>query len=331
MREEIEQDDLIGAVREDPRYRSGGQLRQTSETIVRGRRPNVLLIGAPRCASTSLALALDRHPAIFLCKPKEPHFLALNGRDRPFTGLGAASFSADAAPSYSEWLHLYEGRDERYLLDASVSTMSYPETAIPNIRAECAPDTKLIVILRNPVDRTFSSYQYARSKGWDGGSFEDCLAAEETRMEEGWQHLWALTALSRYENSLRPFLETFGRDRLHVVITEELSARPGPVMRGVFDFLDIPDDSGVAVRRMNSGGLPKRGLIGSLAAQVRRRPRLKRRLASLVPDAWTDMLRAKSLVRSEMKPRTRTRLVAELSGTKPWVEALIGRGLPMWD
>lgn len=135
---------------------------------------------------------------------------------------------------------LFAGRDEPCLIDASVSTISYPDTAIENIKRYCGPETKFIAILRNPVERAFSSYQYCLSKGWNGGSFEECLEQEPERIAQNWQHLWFLKSLSQYELRLPPFLDAFGAENVHIVITEEFAARPAPILKQIFGFLDIP-------------------------------------------------------------------------------------------
>lgn len=295
------------------------------------RKPNLLLIGAPRCASSSLAIALERHPQIFLSTPKEPHFLAMHGRHDCVSGIGNDTFSAAHRLTHDQWLDIFAGRDEKWLLDASVTTISYPEIAIPNIRRYCDAQTKIIAILRNPVDRAFSSYQYCLSKGWDAGSFEDCLAREENRVSQRWQHLWFLRTLSRYDRMLQPFIDAFGMENVHVAITEEFAENPKEVLRGIFEFLDVPEMNVGTAPRVNISGVPKSGMVRKLLALVRRRPALRRILSALSPVSMREKVRTASLGRTEMSPETRLRLSAELAETKPWVEGLIGRPLTQWS
>lgn len=294
------------------------------------RPPNVLLIGAPRCASSSLAIAMSQHPSVFLCTPKEPHFLAMHGRTGQICGMGKENFSASSRLSHRHWLDLFAGRTERYLLDASVSTISYPDPAIPNIERFCDQDTRLVVILRNPVDRAFSSYQYCVSKSWDGGSFEDSLDQEEARIAENWQHLWFLKHLSQYEVTLAPFLDAFGQDRVHVVITEEMAADPARVMRGVFSFLDLPAVEAASVPRINASGAPRSRIVRGLVSYARQRPMIRHTLRAIASDAVREKFRGGNTEKAEMAAETRARLSRDLSATKPWVEQLIGRPLDVW-
>lgn len=295
------------------------------------RKPNVLIIGAPRCASTSLAFLLEQHPDIYVCNPKEPHFLAMHGRDREIVGVGAEAFSRGNRMSYRQWCELFQDRSEACLIDASVTTISYPTVSIENIRAFCDRDTKIIVILRNPVDRAYSSYQYCASRGWAAGSFEACLDLEGSRVEEGWQHLWFLKSLSQYELRLRPFLTAFAPENIHIAITEELADDPSAVLQDIFRFLDLPPAEFDTAARHNPGGVPRSRFMGAASAFIRRRPTLLKGLRLMSTRRFREKLKRAGLHKVEMAAETRQRLVRELAETKPWVERRIGRDLPAWD
>lgn len=293
--------------------------------------PNVLLFGAPRCASTSLAMALAQHPSMFLCTPKEPHFLAMHERKTEVDGLGKDAFSKANQLSLDQWGGLFAGRDEPCLIDASVSTISYPDTAIENIKRYCGPETKFIAILRNPVERAFSSYQYCLSKGWNGGSFEECLEQEPERIAQNWQHLWFLKSLSQYELRLPPFLDAFGAENVHIVITEEFAARPAPILKQIFGFLDIPQVDIDLPQRFNSGGVPKSRVLGGLTRFARNQSLIRKAVVSMTSAATRDKLKSKTLSKTEMSPATRERLSRDLAQTRPWVEQQIGRKLDLWQ
>lgn len=295
------------------------------------RRPNVLLIGAPRCASTSLAFALDKHPDIFVCRPKEPHFLAMHGSQTEINGVGAEVFAKKNQLTQRQWSDLFKDRRERYLIDASVSTISYPETSIPNIRKYCDPDTKIIAILRNPVERAFSSYMYCLSRGWPAGTFDECLEAEPLRMEQHWQHLWFLKSLSQYELRLKPFFDAFGPENIFVAITEEFAEDPDSVLSDMFKFLGLPKVEVDTSVRYNPGGVPNTQLVGGLSAFIRRRPILLKGLKLFSTRSFREEVKNRSLLKSDMAEDTRQRLADALSDTKPWVQRLIGRELASWD
>ena len=291
----------------------------------------MLLIGAPRCASTSLSFVLEKHPDIYVCDPKEPHFLAMHGCEREINGIGSQVFLKRNRMAYQQWTDLFSDRKETYLLDASVSTMSYPDTSIPNILKYCDIGTKIIVILRNPVDRAYSSYQYCISRGWPAGTIDECLEREQFRIDNNWQHLWFLKYMSQYELRLKPFLDCFGRKNIHIAITEEFSDDPNAVLGGIFEFLGLPIVKIDTSVRYNQSGIPSFRLVGGVSAFIRRRPALLKGLKLFSTRSFREAVKNRSLRKTEMADATRRRLVAALSETKPWVECLIGRKLAAWD
>jgi hypothetical protein len=290
-----------------------------------------LVIGAARSGTTALTSFLGEHPDVFVATPKEPHFLAFPGSAPRFTGLGDDDLVNRAAISDEQaWRGLFRGRSERRRGEGSVTTLAYPDAAIPAIERYCAPGCRLVVMLRDPVDRAFSSWLYLRSRGHDAGSFEECLAAEEERTRGGWSHMWQLARLSRYAEQLAPFVRAFG-DRLLVVVQEEFAADPAGRLRGVLEFLDV--DPGVAIdasRRVNAAGLPRSRAVTSALNTLRRSPALRRLVTTAVPQRQRERIRTANLDRTTVDPATRARLAAQLAGDVADLQDLLGRRFPLW-
>ena len=294
-------------------------------------RPNLLLIGAPRCASTALSVALGKHPDIFVCDPKEPHFLAMHGAERTIVGPGSERFDAPLQFDRERWTGLFEGREERYLTDASVTTITYPETSIPNIRRHCDPDVKLLVMLRNPVARAYSSYMYCVARGWNGGSFEQSLEEEAERIEANWQHLWFLRHLGLYEERLKPFQDAFPSENIFVIVAEEFSANPDAVLRDLYTFLDVPPVEIDASARINAGGQPRNTLIKDLSRFLHGNRFLRSTAKRFSSQAFRESVRDRSLVKVDMAPDTQAGLERFFAGTSEWAQDYLGRRLPGWS
>lgn len=302
----------------------------TLDSAGRRVKPNLLLIGAPRCASTALAAALGQHAEVAVCDPKETHFLATHRANRQLHGIGADAFHEARSLSPDDWLARFPDREARYRLDASVSTMSYPTPSIRNIETYCSDDVRLLVVLREPVERAFSSYQYLVSRGWTDESFEHCLAREPERLAQNWQHLWLPTYLSRYRARLAPFLEHFPHDRVHVVVAEEFAAEPQRVLEQIFRYLELRSRQIDDIGHRNQGGRPRSRGIAAMAALVYRYPFLRRTLRAATPTSVRELLRGKLLRREQMSPATRSRLRKEFADDIDWVQAFLGRSLPGW-
>jgi len=295
------------------------------------RKPNLLLVGMPRCASTALSVVLGQHPDLFVCDPKEPHFLAMHGFEGEVRGPGTKEFERESRIGHERWRQLFEHREERYLVDASVTTASYPEVAIPNIERYCAPDTKVLVMLRDPVERAYSSYMYCVARGWEDGSFERCLEEERRRIEENWQHLWYLTHLGRYRERLEPFYAAFPESDIHLMVSEEFSIDPGGTMRGLYEFLDISPAEIDASARLNSGGKPRNTLVRGLSTFLHGQPMLRKGVRRLTTRGFRESLRSRHLVKEDMAKDTRASLESTFADTRSWVQDRLGRRLPEWN
>jgi hypothetical protein len=292
---------------------------------------NFLVIGAARSGTTALTSFLGEHPDVFVSTPKEPHFLAFPGGAPRFAGLGDDDLiNRIAVRDERTWRDLFRGRSERRLGEGSVTTLAYPGASIPAIERYCAPGCRLVVMLRDPVDRAFSSWQYLRSRGYDAGSFEECLAAEEERTEAGWGHMWQLARLSRYAQQLGPFVATFG-DRLLVVVQEEFAADPNLQLRRVLDFLEVDPDVAIdPSRKVNAAGLPRSRAVTSALNSLRRSPALRRLVTAVVPQRQRERIRSANLDPTTVDPATRARLAAALADDVSDLQDLLGRRLTMW-
>ena len=294
-------------------------------------RPDFLVIGAARSGTTALASFLGEHPDVFVSTPKEPHFLAFPERGPQFRGLGDDDLvNRPAVRGLREWEGLFRGRGERRRGEGSVTTLCFPETSIAGIQRFCPPECRFVVMLRDPVDRAYSSWLYLRSRGYDAGSFEECLQAEEHRTRAGWSHMWQLRRLSRYADQLAPFLEAFG-DRVLVVIQEEFAAEPVGQFRRILEFLDV--DPGVTVdvtRRVNEGGTPRSRSVATALNVLRRSAPARRLVRSLVPERRREQVRSASLRGGSVDAGTRSALAAAFTPDIRSLEQLLGRDLRIW-
>ena len=125
---------------------------------------------------------------------------------------------------------------------------------VPERVARLLPEAKLIVLLRNPVDRAYSSYWHRVAQGHETlPDFEDALDAEQSRLEgelelmvqEGSynseeRRLYSYTARGLYAEQLERWLAHFARDRFLIESSEQLFQDPAAVLRRICLFLDLP-------------------------------------------------------------------------------------------
>jgi hypothetical protein len=173
---------------------------------------NFLYLGPGRSGSTWLHEVLVRHPEVFLSGAKDLYFFS-----RCYSrGLGwyQAQFRA-ARPDHKVIGEV--GTD--YLACAQAPT---------RIRACLGPDVRLMVTLRDPVSRAFSSYLYLSKHGLAAPSFRQTALASPELIEEG-----------RYATQLRRYLDHFGRRTLYIALFDDLQQDAQRFLNGVTDWLGI--------------------------------------------------------------------------------------------
>jgi len=178
---------------------------------MRKQRPNFLFIGPDKSGSTWLYRALREHRQAYLPRAKEIFFF-----DRFY----------DRGWSWYESFFKGASEDRNVLGEISHDYLFSP-IACERIAREL-PSVKLMVCLRNPEQRAFSSYLYMIKQGRVNSDFDTALKEVKELVEHG-----------RYAKYLGSYLEAFGRDRIHISIFDDLVADPQRFFDNVCDFLEI--------------------------------------------------------------------------------------------
>lgn len=295
--------------------------------------PNLLVIGAARSGTTALCASLARHPDVFITDPKEMHFLANAGTRPRFRGPGDdLTVNRVLVTDPDAYRELFAtGHDRRWRGEGSVSTLYAPDRSIRAIWKNAEPDLRLIAVLRDPVERAYSSYLYLRSRGFEHlPTFEQALAEEQRRIDGGYHHLWHLRAMSRYGRQIPAFVDAFG-DRLLILIHEEYRRDPEATLARVHRFLDLdPSRPLHQAGETNRGGVPRSDLVLSLMNGIRRAPRAHQLVRTATPRRVRERIRAANLDRPPLAPITEAALRAGFRRDVAAVEAALGRRIDDW-
>lgn len=191
--------------------------------------PDFIIIGAGKCGTTSLYKYLDRHPQIFLPNKKELRFF-----DKNFNY--GWEWYLSQFPSICDRPDLFTG-------EASPSYLFLPHVA-QRIK-DFAPQTKLIVMLRNPVDRSISNYYQNKKAGQQYKTLAATIQQEILRLdrktEQQLSYGSGLLSQSLYFYKLKRWMKIFPKDRFLILISEKFFANPATSLQQVFKFLDLPN------------------------------------------------------------------------------------------
>jgi hypothetical protein len=218
--------------------------------------PDFLVIGAQKAGTTALYAYLRWHPAVLGPSWKEVSFF-----DRHYV-RGEAWYRGHFPNRLRLGLAMRRTGVAAAVGEASPSYLFHPLAA--ERVAALVPQARLIAILRNPVERAFSHYNHEVALGREPLAFEQAIEREgmRTRGEvermladpgyfshAWWNHTYVARGL--YAEQLEWWLAAFPRERLLVLTSEELSARPRETYAAVLRFLGLPPHALDSYPRLN--------------------------------------------------------------------------------
>jgi hypothetical protein len=242
---------------------------------------------------------LGAHPDVFVPPRKEVHFF-----DRHWDrGLGWYEAHFDAASSGQA---MGEGTPS-YL---------YDDDAMARVRATL-PAARLLVMVREPVDRAYSQYWHARARGWTERSFTDELAADADAGPRARSYI----ERGRYIRYLRALEPERAAGRLLVVVFEDLRDAPLDTYRAVCGYLELAREPVPAIV-----GQPLNEFTEFRSLRVRD---AARRMPKLLQDA-VGRLNVKRRSYPPLDPAVRARLAEQFEADNAALATWLGRDLSVW-
>ena len=196
--------------------------------------PNLFVAGVPKAGTTSLFRYLALHPDIHPSSPKEPGYFhpfkikemasGLESYQKCFSGHSGQRYAMEATPGY-----FYGGRESADAIN------------------DFSPDSRVVLVLRNPVERLFSFYKYKKSLGHIDGKLNFGTYIEECRKVPGDQPIqkenydfWAMVG-GNYASLLSDWHSVFG-DRLKICFFDDLVKGKHDFVSGICEWLDLDPD-----------------------------------------------------------------------------------------
>ncbi len=202
--------------------------------------PNFFIVGAPKCATTAMAHYLGMHREIFMPAQKELHYF---GKDLISKNRKGGIYSLEMYLSFFR-----EARNQKFVGEASVLYL-YSETAAHEIK-RFAPDSKIIIMLRNPIDVMYALHSQLLSQAdEDIQSFEAALAAEPFRavgqmLPRGIEYIddgLLYRSVVRFTSQVQRYLDIFGRNNVRIVLYDDILSDIRKEYRSLLRYLGVDD------------------------------------------------------------------------------------------
>jgi hypothetical protein len=289
----------------------------------------LMIVGAQKTGTTSLQRYLAQHPSICTHPQAEMAYFMLE-----------TEYNLDYDRAFQRFFK--DCRAVHAVLLAKHVMVMYSPKAVKRLYNH-NPDMHLLILLRNPIDRAYSAYWYARRMGWeDIETFEKAIDAEPARLKEGWWK-WRNCAYlynGTYVRHLGTLLECFKREQVHVYLTEELRKEPQKICHSIFSLFALDPVVALDLDRHHNVAKKARSetFAGLLAGFFAPQNPIRQTIRGLFPDELAHQLRDGLIRLNEieftpppMNPETQVRMIEYFELLNTQLGELLGRDLSHWN
>ena len=195
--------------------------------------PNFFIVGGAKCGTTNMSYYLDEHPQVFMSELNEPYYFAR--LDIP------ENFKRESMiKDYKKYLDLFKkAKNHRAVGEASSVYLSCPHSA-SEIK-KTFPDSKIIISIRDPIERAHASYFSYKFMNLDKRSFTGMLDWHENQIKNNEFFIDNILEPGFYSKHIKRFQENFSSDKIKIIIFEEYVKSTIPTINSILAFLGIDE------------------------------------------------------------------------------------------
>lgn len=310
--------------------------------------PSFIVLGAVKAGTTSLYNYLGQHPEIQMSAWNWPRYFHVAAGTPNFADLSDRYGDTHRAESEGRYEMMFPARIPRSMeqyealwpdTDATLVQGEVSPTYLhdPGVCAQIAarkPKTKLLIVLRNPVDRAYSHFVMDRRKGWEQiDNFGEALNKEPVHADN---FFWGRRHYIRhglYASIVEKYMESFSRDQIKIMFYEDLVRDPSAYLAEILDFIGVDPGFTIDTSTQHNKGVVKRNtpLSRILYADFPGRQFIKRRLAGPAQASISKKI-AKSThaTPGPMQPHVRQELAQIFAEDVHHLQSMVDRDLSSW-
>ena len=296
--------------------------------------PNFLIVGTAKGATTTIHEYLKQHPNIFMTENKEPCFFLYPEKETPKFSTHKKNHTKLFVNSFNEYKELFETSDAEVKIKGESSTpyLYFHNDTIKNIKNYISnySQIKILIVLRNPVERAYSQYMMKRRDLKENLSFSEAIAEESNRIKQNYHFDYFYTNRGLYYNQVKDYLDNFSS--VKIVLFEEFKKDSNKILNEITEFLELPEFDFKKINNKNVSGLPKSKGITNF---INNSPRFFSLSKRLIPDKLgknvLNYIRNKNLKKGEsINLKDRETLMHFYKNDINKLEKLINRDLSNW-
>ena len=280
--------------------------------------PNFFIIGGGRSGTTSLYEYLKNTKGVFLPKSKELNYFCTN--------INPKLLLTKIIDNKQEYLNFFKNvKDEKVIGDASPLYLWDPKSA--KLIHEIIPHAKIIIILRNPIERAYSHFLQLVTYGTESDPFSDCINRSLSAPAD---YSGRIIEAGLYYEQVKRYLEIFGKNQVQIYFYEEFFKDPHFYMKDILEFLDVEADLPDSIGKVhNALVVPK----GKISEKILKNNFIKKVGKKIIPKSSSMIVKTvlgKKTTKSEMNIDDRKVLEKIYHDDIKKLEILLNRNIP-WN
>lgn len=217
-------------------------------------KPNFFIAGAPKCATTNISYYLSLHPDIFISELNEPYYFCKFDVPDDFE---RASMIRD----FDKYLNLFKKARNYKVVGEATSTYLMCPSAPSEIK-KAFPDSKIIISIRNPIERAHSSYFSNLFRLNQKINFSKMIHMHNSEVRSKKFSVYNIILAGLYTEQVKNFQKYFDSNKIKIIIFEEYVKNIEGTIRSILNFLDIDEkielsEQPKGVYRVPKGTLPR--------------------------------------------------------------------------
>lgn len=219
--------------------------------------PDFYIIGQSKCGTSSLYEYLIQHPSIQPCVTKETRFFG------KYFNRGLNWYRIGFPFKFHRFFSRLQGKS---FITGEATPRYLDNPHVPQRIKKVTPNAKFIILLRNPVDRSFSQYNMIVNKNLESASFEDAISNEKEKALSEFEKMvndekyysdsyfrFAYLDRSIYIKKLKNWMKIFPKNQFLIIESEELFQNTKKIFQEILEFLELPNYHSIDFKVINKG------------------------------------------------------------------------------
>ncbi len=237
---------------------------------------NLFIVGAAKAGTTALWGFLNQHPSVFLSPIKEPHFffkdfnIELCRKEfRERVEKNKSNKHQEFYTNSNDYYALFEEAKKDQILGEASASYLYSKIAAKEISAYNSK-AKILIVLRNPIERAFSHYLMNLRMGFSHAPFVEDFEQDQKSKVKAWGASHLYKELGMYFEQVSRFYNTFPKNQVLIIRQEELKANTTDQLEKITKFLDLESFKYELNIERNEAKLPRNSKLLTLVKPFRK-------------------------------------------------------------